>query len=387
MATTKKANAKTVKTASASKTKLKSAFKKGEKIPKLDPQVVGTSNQGVGTAQEQNKAYAKLARKYGLLAEVQELNGKKRKGEIVSTAAPGSGFVDVKFDGTREAKHVADLKLINKGRAVFKPKFKTGDRVSLTTGDKAESFPVEYLFIGDGVAGPLGVRMYRVNDTSMTEDQLVKAEKPRNVKPKFAADDVVSHPAHSMGRVVAVKENGAYDVFFEGENNSINDTIEVHQDELTLVTTAKKAAEARTRVAKQEAKEAKKARKFQRYDRVQESAGKKRIGMVVSTDPEGIRVQFDGSDVPVIVTSTSINKVKPTRVKFEAITLFGAFSAKDRTFVKVSKSNAIPAQVQGSTDEPFALLATPTAKIPNSSIQRFKKDDRVVPYAGPAQAQ
>jgi hypothetical protein len=155
----------------------------------------------------------------------------------------------------------------------------------------------------------------------------------------FKIGSDVEHPAHGVGKVVApTSTNGVYDVAFEkdryenGVEKTEFDVTEVQQDELKLLSSPAEAVAAKQRAAKKEAK-----------------------------------------------------AKRPQRVKFEQISLFGAFSLKDRTFVKVSKSNAIPALVQGSVDEPFAMLATQSSKMANSAIQRFKKDDKVVPYAGPVQ--
>lgn len=87
--------------------------------------------KSIGTAQEQNAAYAKLALKYRLNDRVVELNSEKREGNVFSVARTGSGYVDVLFCGstshTPVSKHVSDLKKVDmKNHKIF-----IGDLVSM----------------------------------------------------------------------------------------------------------------------------------------------------------------------------------------------------------------------------------------------------------------
>lgn len=318
---------KSVKSAPASKKAVKSAPKK------LDKKVVGTSAQGFGTAQEQNRAYAKLAKKYTLNSEVVELNGHKRKGYVAGAAAEGSGYVEVRFEDSTEvmSKHVADLKLIKQAKPV-KLKFKTGDTVVNKANPGGMTATVKVVHAN---GKSMSVEYYDGTLDNMVDVSKMQLAKVKKVKPKFNKGDVVTHPAHGQGEVIlaSVKSAktdevvpGVLEVAFDKDAvDGECDCTEVHQDELIFVKSAKEAAKDK---------------------------------------------------------KASEKAARPPRIKFEQITLFGAFSAKDRTFVKVSKSNAIPAQVNGSTNEPFAMLATPEHKMADSAIQRFKKSDKVTPYQG-----
>lgn len=218
----------------------------------------------LGDAREQNKGYAKLAAKLKLGTTVVELGGEKREGHVVVEANEGSGFVDVQFPGGKGplTKHVADLRVTKKAPT---PVFTKGDRVS--------------------------------------------------------------HPAHGEGTVfAAIGTPGMFNVITDkdqAESDARNEpdvaVTEIHQDELTLLMTAKDVAKA----------------------------------------------------------------ARPVKLKFDDVNLFGAFISKDKTFVKVSKSNGIAVMIRGTADEPFAMLATPTTKINSSAIQRFKKTDKVSPFVAP----
>jgi len=79
---------------------------------------------------------------------------------------------------------------------------------------------------------------------------------------------------------------------------------------------------------------------------------------------------------------TKYEERKIEKVAFRDIVIFGAFSVKGRTFVKVGNSTAIAAFVRGSESEPFAMLATPNTKLLKSAKRSFKQSDKVLPYAG-----
>ncbi len=103
------------------------------------------------------------------------------------------------------------------------------------------------------------------------------------------------------------------------------------------------------------------------------------IGADNQFDKLGVML-VDGSDEVETYARHQLVQYQGKGPRFEDIPLFGAFIVKDHTHVKVSKSNAIRCVVGGSTGEPFAMLATATAKLGAAAARRFKKDDRVEVY-------
>lgn len=101
----------------------------------------------IGTAREQNAAYAKLARRYQMNDRVVELNGHKREGNVFTVAPKGSGYLSVLFDGdtVATAKHICDLKKVDMtGRKVC-----IGDLVALRGTDELIGTVAEAHFTND----------------------------------------------------------------------------------------------------------------------------------------------------------------------------------------------------------------------------------------------
>jgi hypothetical protein len=85
--------------------------------------------------------------------------------------------------------------------------------------------------------------------------------------------------------------------------------------------------------------------------------------------------------LPLSAKLVPVPKTKIEKIAFRDVVLFGAFSVKGCTFVKVGASTAIAACVKGSESEPFAMLATPNTKLAKSAKRSFKQGDKVLPYA------
>jgi hypothetical protein len=149
------------------------------------------------------------------------------------------------------------------------------------------------------------------------------------------------------------------------------------------------------KVSKTKAKKATKVRKVEMGDGVEHP--KFGFGIVRTSEVDGkASVLFKGDDLaasvatgddadPRLVDVKDLTVTRPVngeKIPFEDVQLFGAFLHKQRTFVKVSKSNGIAAVIRGLPEDAFAMLATPTSKIPGSAVQRFKKSDKVELYAG-----
>lgn len=288
------------------------------------------------TAQEQNAAYAKMAAKYAVGTKVRELNIGKREGVVAIAAAEGSGWIGVKFEGALYplSKFVGDLKLVEKA--------------------------------------------------------------PKAPKAKFKTNDGVWHPTHGVGVVCgASKIAGVLEVNFDmspGEDASDVEGIEVHQDELSkavfkkadAVADAIRAAYAGADTAAEEmiwvATRKKPSRIIGYVDGIQNDV------VDVGLEGKGHKeymikelILWVKKDVPVQEAEVA---PKTAKIKFDDVNLFGAFVTKGKTFVKVSKSNAIAVVVCGLPVAPFAMLATDSAKLSTSAISRFKKTDKVALYTG-----
>jgi len=399
----------------------------------------------LGTAKEQNAAYAKIAKKFSVGATVQELNGLKRQGVISVSSKPGSAFVDVNFGDEAPilTKHIGDLKLVKQDKPAKKASSKVSkksDKKSTAenllgliqtavleeaeeeqAATKAFAFPTSQSVekarveqaaevatakeiakkqrkqpapnkaqikalakfgfkFGDKVAGidvptkllgnilwtPLADLTHAVNPCVRVSQDLDYTVSPleflvKYKKPKFATGAWVTHVQHGVGEVKDVSPDGSV---FNVKFVSYATAMDVPGKELKVNT--KKAVP-----------------EFHRFDRVQELYRLLRTGVVTSVETEGVFVQFDGKAESELVNPASIELVKPKKVKFEDVNLFGAFVFRNRNFVKISKSNGIACVIEGSTDEPFAMLATATSKIRGDAVQRFKKADKVNPYEGP----
>jgi hypothetical protein len=82
------------------------------------------------------------------------------------------------------------------------------------------------------------------------------------------------------------------------------------------------------------------------------------------------------------VGPTLLTKIENTpKLRFGDVAVFSPFIVADSTFVKVGNSTAIAAQVRGSLDEPFAMLATPVAHLNKEAKRSFKQSDKVMPYS------
>jgi hypothetical protein len=101
------------------------------------------------------------------------------------------------------------------------------------------------------------------------------------------------------------------------------------------------------------------------------------------------------NEVGATVESVPVEALQKVRtdLRFRDVNLFSAFEVKGRTFVKVGNSTAIAAQIRGTKDEPFAMLATSEAKLAKTAKRSFKQGDKVQTFSpvfsneGSAQAQ
>lgn len=104
------------------------------------------------------------------------------------------------------------------------------------------------------------------------------------------------------------------------------------------------------------------------------------VNFITKTGLYGI-VLVDGSDEGEELERDDIVAFTGKEPRFADVPLFGAFIFKGKTHVKVAKSNAIAVEVKGLSASPVAVLATESSKLGSAAFKRFKKDDRVQPYA------
>lgn len=119
--------------------------------------------------------------------------------------------------------------------------------------------------------------------------------------------------------------------------------------------------------------------------------------IVVSILPNrNLVVREEGSDANQIWTEGSVHGVRPAawdrdpsvlgqkfkelKIKFEEVGLFAPFTHKGVHHVKVSKSNAIRAVIEGTPVAPRAVLATDDAPMKGSHVVRFRKSDKVTRF-------
>jgi hypothetical protein len=251
-------------------------------------------------------------------------------GDLVTIGVEGVGYHERKIDTlvlfsqpkikAPKVKPIGDAREQNKGYAKLATKLKLGTTVKELNGEKREGHVVVEAKEGSGF---VDVQFPGGDKPTIKHVADLRVTK-KAPTPVFTKGDRVSHPAHGEGSVFSpMGTPDMFEIVFdknstEGNEGKEGEVDEVHQDELTRLMTAKDVAKA----------------------------------------------------------------AKPVKLKFDDVNLFGAFISKDKTFVKVSKSNGIAVMIRGTVDEPFAMLATPNAKISSSSIQRFKKTDKVLPFSG-----
>jgi len=297
--------------------------------------------------------------------------------EVVDKAKAKAKKQESKFSGSEKSKKMREVKstFIAVGSRVEHPTHGVGFVCGHTQTDGV----VEVNFDLESSREIYNARGIAVEGIEVHQDELKLVELVPKAKSKFKKGDRVEHPSHGVGYIeYKTATNGVYEVFFEkywSDDYKGKDefkVFEVHQDELKLV-------ESRPKVKS----------KFKKGDQVDHAVhGRGQIAAKMGTD--GIYgVTFDGASAtsqPTAVHENDLKLVespsKAKKIKFEDIGLFHAFVSKRRTFVKVSKSNAIACVVQGASTEPFAMLATSESRMNGDSIQRFKKSTKVEPYVG-----
>lgn len=398
---------------------------------------MANAQQEIGSAQGQNKAYAKIAKKYTVGTLVRELNGKKRNGTISIPSNPGSGFVEVNFgdDTPIQTKHVGDLKLLKeapkaaKVEKVKKPalyrfvvskraidncnraerlaeKLKPADVVVDRFDAKREGLVSATDNLSDGrltvqwgnTAAPAEVYVSDVLYTfalkgvteKMSLPAKTKAEKKQEATrafafedaPLFAKGDRVKSKEFGEGMVVDIKtmrfaHEGTVYVHFDNDKTADGVT-GCAPNELKLVKKFKPAKVKQSKVTKKVPNWLHEGTNVAFKDRPHHCIGK----IHEELGPQTVMVQCKDEGIQEFARNDLIEFREPRKVRFENVILFGAFVSKERTFVKISKSNGIACEVAGSVTEPIAKLATSDSKLAGSAIQRFKKDDKVLPYVG-----
>jgi hypothetical protein len=278
----------------------------------------------IGTAIEQNREYAKLAKKYTLGAEVQELQEPKRHGIVQAVAAKGSGYVTVQFGIAVEAKHVGDLKLLGQHQALLAPT--TSAPVVHTAWEVGTR--VEHPTHGLGVVAisaegmPDDVATVHFDDGDQVAKEIAASEL-KVINDTFAVGEIVEHAEHGMGRIETLHPNAT--------------TAAVRFLDADVVVTRK-------------------------------------LSELHSLKDAEITIER-AADAAV----TPVSKVK--RVRFDELGLFEAFVHEDRTHVKVGNTSALRVVVAGITSEPFAMLATQESKLVKDAKVRFRLKDKVARYA------
>lgn len=339
----------------------------------------------LGTAKEQNAAYAKIAKKFSVGATVQELNGLKRQGVISVSSKPGSAFVDVNFGDEAPilTKHISDLKLVKQVKPAKKEKFKFASSTECAASMEEHQQDATKAFAFPTSQSVEKARVEQAAEVATAKEIAKKQRKqpaPNKAQIKALAkfgfkfgDKVagIDVPTKLLGNILWTP--------LADLTHAVNPCVRVSQDLDYTVSPLEFLV---------------------KYKKPKFATGawvthvQHGVGEVKDVSPDGsvFNVKFvdyaTAMDVPGkelkvnTKKATDVPKTAPKKVKFEDVNLFGAFSFRNSNFVKVSKSNGIACVVEGSTDEPFALLATPTSKLGGDAIQRFKKSDKVSLYEG-----
>lgn len=261
------------------------------------------------------------------------------------------------------------------------------------------------------VKSPAGAPIHERFERETEIHSLVLYSQPRWPEPKismseeFRVGDAVSHPAH--GSAIVHSTTGTAGVinvildkhqeFADLNKETSVELTEVHVDELTLLVT-QEADDAPLRKRDPRVKDAAKAWKKSGFaigmDVADKGAPNVRVGTLIG-NPDviprdgmvGIRLPQGGgmtlSSLSNLVAYKEPKPVKPQKVAFKDVVLFGGFSLRNKTFVKVGNTSAIRIAIFNQHSEnPSVYLASPEFRLATDAKTRFKVSDRVTLIGG-----